>query len=91
MSVTKTEIVDQMAAAAGISKIKAGHAYNAFVAMIGASLEQHGDVVLPGFLSAKVVVRPERTYTNPRDGSPVVKPAHKAVTAKLSKKLADLN
>lgn len=65
----KTELIDQIAAAAEISKAAAGRALDATVAAVKASLKNGDTVSLIGFGTFYVGERAARTGRNPRTGS----------------------
>jgi DNA-binding protein HU-beta len=64
----KAELIDQIAAAADISKASAGRALDAAMAAIKSSLKENRTVTLAGFGSFYVGERAARTGRNPRTG-----------------------
>lgn len=65
----KTELIDQIAEAAEISKAAAGRALDATVAAVKASLKNGDTVSLIGFGTFYVGERAARTGRNPRTGT----------------------
>ena len=75
MSVNKSEIAGQVAERTGMSKAAAGEAVNAVMESIRTSLQEDGEVRLPGFGTFRAVDRPASTARNPRTGEPIAVPA----------------
>jgi len=65
----KQELIDAIAAAAGLSKAAAGRALNATTDAVTASLKKGDAVTLVGFGTFKVSKRAARTGRNPRTGA----------------------
>ena len=87
---TKAELVEAMAKDAGISKVKAGAALNAFFAGVTKGLKKKdGKVTLVGFGSFSVVKRKARKGRNPQTGAPIKIKAKKVVKFSVGKKLKE--
>lgn len=87
---TKTELIDQMAADAKISKEKASMALKAMMSGIQSALKsKDGKVQLTGFGTFSTVQRKERKGRNPGTGKEITIPAQKSVKFKPGKKLKD--
>ena len=67
----KSELIDQIAESADLSKAAAGRALEATIAAIKTSLENGGMVTLLGFGTFYVGKREARTGRNPRTGDAV--------------------
>lgn len=67
----KTELVDHVAAAVGLTKADAGRAVDAMFDGIGSSLEKGQDVTLIGFGTFVVRARKARTGRNPQTGKEI--------------------
>jgi DNA-binding protein HU-beta len=65
----KQELIDAIAAAAGLSKAAAGRALNATTEAVTKSLKKGDAVTLVGFGTFKVSKRAARTGRNPRTGA----------------------
>jgi DNA-binding protein HU-beta len=78
---TKAELVTAIAEQAGLNKIQAKDALEAFIASVTASLKSGKDVRLVGFGSFVPVKRKAGTARNPRTGATVKRPA--SVTARF--------
>lgn len=63
---------------------------DAFIDVLIEGLKEDKKVALVGFGNFEAVDVPERTHRNPKDGSEVVKPAHKKVKFKVGKRLKEL-
>lgn len=75
----KGDIVDVMAAGAGISKVQANCAIDSLLAQITATLKKGERVTLVGFGTLSVSSRKARTGRNPQDGSPLKIAARRVV------------
>jgi DNA-binding protein HU-beta len=69
--VNKSELIDQIAKSADISKAAAGRALDAAVGAIRTSLKKGGMVTLVGFGTFYVGKRAARNGRNPRTGAPL--------------------
>ena len=67
----KSELMDQIAAGAEISKAAAGRALDAAVAAVKQTLKKGGSVTLVGFGTFHVGKRAARTGRNPRTGATI--------------------
>ncbi|WP_306603327.1 HU family DNA-binding protein [Azonexus sp.] len=85
----KTELIDQMAAAADISKAAAGRALDAAVEAIKGALKAGDDVSLIGFGTFYVGERAARTGRNPRTGKTLEIKAAKSPKFRAGKGLKD--
>lgn len=87
---TKTDIVDQIAASAAITKKAAAAALDALIETITKDLKKGNNVVLTGFGTFRVSKRAARTGVNPRNPSEKIKiPAMKVAAFKAGKALKD--
>ncbi len=80
----KTELVDKVANGAGITKVDAEAAINAFMATVSDALKEGDKVVLKGFGTFEVRERKERVGRNPQTGEAVMIPASKTPAFKAS-------
>ena len=85
----KTELIDQMAAAADISKAAAGRALDAAVDSIKGALKSGDTVSLIGFGTFYVGERAARTGRNPRTGKALQIKAAKSPKFRAGKALKD--
>ncbi len=85
----KTELIDQIAEAAEISKAAAGRALDATVAAVKASLKNGDTVSLIGFGTFYVGERAARTGRNPRTGTSLKISAAKVPKFRAGKGLKD--
>jgi DNA-binding protein HU-beta len=85
----KTELVDQIAASAEISKAAAARALDATVAAVKEALKQGDSVSLIGFGTFYVGERAARTGRNPRTGKTLEIKAAKAPKFRAGKGLKD--
>jgi DNA-binding protein HU-beta len=85
----KTELIDQIATAAEISKAAAGRALDATVAAIKDSLKKGDTVSLVGFGTFYVGERAARTGRNPRTGKTLEIKASKSPKFRAGKTLKD--
>ena len=84
----KAELIDQMAAQAGLSKADAKRALDAFVDTTTGALKKGDRVALVGFGSFGVSQRNARTGRNPQTGAPITIKAKKVVKFKAGSDLA---
>jgi DNA-binding protein HU-beta len=75
---TKAELVEQMADKAGLNKVQAKDALDAFIASVSISLKAGKEVRLVGFGSFVPIKRPAGTARNPRTGETVKRKASAA-------------
>ena len=85
----KTELVDAMAAKAGISKKDTEAALSAFIAVVSDELQNKGKVALVGFGTFETKKRAARKGRNPSTKEPISIPASKAPVFKAGKGMKD--
>ena len=85
----KSELIDQIAEAAGISKAAAGRALDATTASITTALKKGELVTLIGFGTFYVGKREARSGRNPRTGAELKIAARKAPAFSAGKALKD--
>ena len=85
----KSELIDQIAKSAEISKAAAGRALDAAVAAVTTSLKKGGMVTLVGFGTFYVGKRAARTGRNPRTGAAIKIKAAKVPKFRAGKALKD--
>ena len=86
----KSELIDQIAASAEISKAAAGRALDATVAAVKSALKAGDSVSLIGFGTFSVGARAARTGRNPRTGKEVRMPPGRTIRFKPRKDLQNL-
>ena len=85
----KTELINQIAESADISKKSAGDALQAFMAAVTETMKKGDKLSLIGFGSFSVTKRPARTCRNPQTGKSMKVPAKNVVKFKVGSKLSD--
>ncbi|MBI1288432.1 MAG: DNA-binding protein [Flavobacteriales bacterium] len=85
----KAELIEQVAAEAGLSKADAKRALDAFVNAATGALKKGERVALIGFGSFSVSKRAARTGRNPRTGTAIKIPAKKVVRFNPGNELSD--
>lgn len=85
----KSELIDQIAKSADISKAAAGRALDATIGAVKASLNKGGMVTLVGFGTFYVGKRAARTGRNPRTGAAIKIKAAKVPKFRAGKALKD--
>jgi DNA-binding protein HU-beta len=85
---TKKEFTDKLAERAGLSKVDAQKAYDAFLGLTTDYLKAGEKVSFLGFGAFSVQDRPARTARNPKDGKMVEVPAKKAIKFKAGSELS---
>jgi len=85
---TKTELINQIAESADITKAAAGKVLTGLTDAITGSLEKGEDVALIGFGRFSAVKRNARTGRNPQTGKAIKIPAKTVVKFKAGTKLA---
>ena len=85
----KTELIEEIANAADLSKADAARALDAFVDAVTKSLKKKKPVVIVGFGSFDVVKRKARTGRNPQTGETLKIKASTAPKFKAGKSLRD--
>ena len=86
---TKTELVEFIAAKAGLTKADASRALDATIEGITAGLKKEGKVALVGFSTFEAKNKPARECTNPMTGAKVKVAACKAPVLKFGKNFKD--
>ncbi len=87
----KSELIDAMAAKAGLTKVQAKEALEAFMSTTSETLKKGDKVSLIGFGTFEVRERAARTGYNPSAKKSVKIPAKNVVKFKVGAKLADLS
>ncbi len=85
----KTELIDQIAANAQVSKTDASRVFNAVIDTITDSLKKGDAVTIVGFGTFKVAQRAERTGRNPQTGATIQIRAQKTPRFSAGKQLKD--
>ncbi len=85
----KTELIDAMAADAGITKAAAKKALESFLGNVEGALKTGGKVSLVGFGSWSVSERAAREGRNPQTGATIQIAAKKVVKFKAGTELSD--
>lgn len=85
----KTELIDKVAADAGLTKAQSGDAVTAVLNAIQDALKGGDSVVLVGFGAFSVVERASRTGRNPRTGDTITIPEVRMPRFKPGKALKD--
>lgn len=86
---TKTELIDKIAASAGLSKADAGRAFDATLDSIKTALKKGQKVTIVGFGTFAVTKRKARKGRNPRTGQVINIPAGKTPKFTAGKTLKD--
>ncbi|MCD7936955.1 MAG: HU family DNA-binding protein [Tannerellaceae bacterium] len=86
----KTEFISAVAEKAGLSKVDAKKAVEAFVETVSEELKAGGKVALLGFGSFSVTEKAARKGVNPKTKQAIDIPARKAVKFKAGAELADI-
>ena len=86
---TKADLVEKIAAKAGLTKTAAEKTLNAFLDSVQDSLVAEGKITLTGFGTFAVESRQARTGRNPRTGDTIKIPASKVVKFRPGKTLKD--
>jgi DNA-binding protein HU-beta len=86
---TKAELITLMADEAGITKVSAAAALQAFLDAVPKELKKNGKLGLVGFGTFSVVKRKAREGRNPQTGKTIKIPAKKVVKFKAGKGLSD--
>ena len=87
--VNKSEMIDQIATSAELSKAAAGRALDATIAAVQAALKKGGTVTLVGFGTFYVGKRAARAGRNPRTGAAIKIKAAKVPKFRAGKGLKD--
>lgn len=83
----KSELIDNIATNAGLSKKVAKETLNAFIDAVTESAAKDEDVSLPGFGTFKLKHNSSRQGRNPQTGESLTIPASKSVTFKAGAQL----
>ena len=86
---TKADLVNKIAAKAGLTKVAGEKALNAFLASVSDVLLEKGRLSLTGFGVFAVETREARKGRNPRTGDVITIPAGKVVKFRPGKKLKE--
>lgn len=86
----KSEFIAEVAAKAGLTKVDAQKAINAFTEVVEKQMKKGDKVALLGFGTFSVTKKPSRKGLNPRTKQPITIPARKVVKFKPGAGL-DLN
>ncbi len=86
----KSELIDAMAADAGLTKADAKRALDSFVKATSGALKTGDRVALVGFGSFAVSKRNARTGRNPQTGKEITIPAKNVVKFKAGSELSDM-
>lgn len=86
----KTELIDKIAAEAGLTKADSKKALDATVAVIKAALAEGDKIQLVGFGTFAVVEKPAREGVNPHTGAKITIAAKKVAKFKAGAELADV-
>ena len=86
---TKSELIDAVAAKAGLSKTDASKALAATLESVTEALKSGDKVALIGFGTFNVSLRAARTGKNPQTGEALAIPASKAAKFKAGRQLKD--
>lgn len=87
-AMNQQELIEEMARGAGLSKADAQKALTAFVAATSKALKKGERVLVPGFGTFALSIRPARTARNPQTGQVVRVKAKKIVKFKPSSVLS---
>lgn len=86
---TKADLVEKIAAKAGLTKAAGEKALNAFLASVQDALLAEGKLTLTGFGTFAVEKRKARKGRNPRTGTTINIPASKVVKFRSGKSLKE--
>ena len=85
MTVTKGQLIDDLAESQGLTKDKAGACVNALLNLIRGAASAGDKVAIQGFGTFQMKTRAARTGRTPQPGLPVEIPATTALTFKAAK------
>ena len=85
----KTELINQIAESADISKKAAGDALQGFLTAVSDTMEKGDKLQLIGLGTFSVTERSARTCRNPQTGESMKIPAKKVIKFKVGSKLAE--
>ncbi len=86
---TKADLIVKIADKAGLTKVNAERALNAFIDSVETTLAKDGKLTLTGFGTFEVKVRKERVGRNPRTKEEITIPESKVVKFRPGKVLKD--
>lgn len=86
----KSELIDAIAQEAGLTKVDARKALDAFINVVGKSLAKGDKVGLVGFGSFTVQMREARDGRNPATGAKITIPAKKVIKFRPGNDLNDV-
>ena len=86
---TKTQLIDRVAAETGLSKKEVGSVCDALFGSVAASLAEGDGIQIAGFGAFSTKERPESTGRNPRTGETIAIPASRAVVFTAGKALRE--
>jgi DNA-binding protein HU-beta len=84
----KSDLIDQIAKDAGITKAQATSAVNSFIGATSSALQQGDNLILVGFGTFSVSERAARKGRNPRTGQEINIPSKKVVRFKAGSELS---
>ncbi|MCZ7555807.1 MAG: integration host factor subunit beta [Bacteroidia bacterium] len=84
---TKADIVDNIAAATGLTKVETEAVVDGFLATVSQALKEGHSIEIRGFGSFKVKKRKARMARNPRTGEDVYVDEHFVPVFKVSKEM----
>jgi DNA-binding protein HU-beta len=85
--VTKADIVDNIAAATGLTKVETEAVVDGFLATVSQALKEGNSIEIRGFGSFRVKKRKARMARNPRTGEDVFVDEHFVPVFKVSKEM----
>lgn len=85
----KGDLIDAIAAEAGVTKADAGKAVDALINAVTKSVKKGDKVTIPGFATFEKIARPARKGRNPATGKEITIAAKNAVKIKAGKSLQD--
>jgi DNA-binding protein HU-beta len=85
----KSELVDAMASASGLTKTDSKKALDAFISVVSNTLKKGDSVNLTGFASLSVKEKPARTCRNPRTGEEIMIPEKNVIKFKAGAELIE--
>jgi DNA-binding protein HU-beta len=88
-SMTKEEIISQIAADADTTKVQARASLESFIDCVSKTLKKGGKISLVGFGTFSVSKRKARTGRNPKTGAPIEIKARKVAKFKAGKNLSE--
>ncbi|MDR1416216.1 MAG: HU family DNA-binding protein [Prevotellaceae bacterium] len=84
----KAQLVDAIADKAGLTKVDAKRALDAFTEVVAKTLKKNDKIVLVGFGTFSISQRSARTGRNPRTGEPIKIKAKKVAKFKAGSELS---